>query len=46
MAECALVKEERDVLGGEIRDVKEGGGMKSFHALDMREKMMAILGDR
>ena len=42
---CELCKEERDVLEGEMRDMNEGG-MKSFDALDSREKTIAILGDR
>ena len=45
MAECELYKEERDVLEGEMRDMNEDG-MKSFEALDSREKTTAILGDR
>ena len=44
VAECELYKEERDVLEGEMRDVNEGG-MKSFDALEGREKTIALLGD-
>ena len=45
VAECELYKDERDILEGEMREVKEGG-IQSFDALDSREKMIAILGDR
>ena len=45
MAECELYQEERDVLQGEMRDLNKSG-MKSFDALDSREKTIAILGDR
>ena len=39
------LKDEWDVLDGEMREVKECG-IKSFDALDSREKTIAILGDR
>ena len=42
VAECEVYKEERDVL--EVRDMNEDG-MKSFEALDSREKTIAVLGD-
>ena len=45
VAECELYKEERDILEEEIRGVKEGG-IKSFDALDSREKRIPILEDR
>ena len=46
VAECELYKEKRGImLEEEMREVKEGG-IKSFDALDSREKTMAILGDR
>ena len=45
MAECELYQEERDVLEGEMRDFNRSG-MKSFDALNSREKMIAILEDR
>ena len=45
VAECELYQEERDVLEGEMRDLDKSG-MKSFDALDSREKTIAILGDR
>ena len=45
VAECELYKDERDILLEEMREVKEGG-IKSFDALDSREKTIAILGDR
>ena len=45
VAECELYKEERDVLEGEMRELDKSG-MKSFDALDSREKTIAILGDR
>ena len=45
VAECELYNEERDVREGEMRDMNEDG-MKSFEALDRREKTIAILGDR
>ena len=45
MVECELYKDERDILDEEMREVKEGG-IKSFDALDNREKTIAILGDR
>ena len=41
VAECELYKEERGILEEEIREVKEGG-IKSFDALDSREKTIAI----
>ena len=44
VAECELYKEERDVAEGEVRDMNEDG-MKSFDALDSREKAIVILGD-
>ena len=40
-----MYKEERDTLEKEIREVNEGG-MNLFDALDNREKIIAILGDR
>ena len=46
VAECELYKEERDVLEGEMLDVNNEGGMKSFDALDSREKTIAIMGGR
>ena len=45
VAECKLYQEERDVLEGEMRDLDKSR-MKSFDALDSREKTIAILGDR
>ena len=45
VAECELYKEERVIQVEEMRKVKEGG-IKSFDALDNREKTIAILGDR
>ena len=45
VVECELYKEERDILEREMREVNEGG-IKSFDALDIREKTIAILGDR
>ena len=45
VAECKLYQEERDVLEGEMRDLNKSG-MKSFDALDSREKTIAIQGDR
>ena len=45
VAECELYKDERDILDEEMREVKEGG-IKSFDALDNREKTIASLGDR
>ena len=45
VAECEPYQEERDVLEGEMRDL-DNSGMKSFDALDSREKTIAILGDR
>ena len=45
VAECELYKDEHDILEEEMREVKEGG-IKSFDALDIREKTIAILGDR
>ena len=44
VAECELYKEERDILVEEMREVEEGG-IKSFDALDSREKTIAILVD-
>ena len=44
VAECELYQEERDVLEGEMRDLNKSG-MKSFDALDSREKTIAILGE-
>ena len=41
VAECELDKEERDVLEGEMRDMN-ADDMKSFDALDSREKTIAI----
>ena len=46
VAECELYKEERDVLEGEVRDLDRRSGMKSFDALDSREKTIVILGDK
>ena len=45
MVECELYKDERDILDEEMREVKEGD-IKSFDALDNREKTIAILVDR
>ena len=45
MAECELYQAERDVLEREMQDLNKSG-MKSFDALDSREKTIAILGDR
>ena len=45
MADCDLYEEEWDVLEGDMRDLKKSS-MKSFDALDSREKTIAILGDR
>ena len=45
VADCDVDKEERDVLGGEMRDVNEGG-IKSCDALESREKTIAIIGNR
>ena len=38
VAECELYKEERDTLEKEMWEVNEGG-IKSFDALDSREKL-------
>ena len=40
-AECELYKDERDILVEEMREVIEGG-IKSFDALDSRDKTIAI----
>ena len=46
MAECKLYnKGEWDILEEEMREVKEGD-IKSFDALESREKTIAIVGDR
>ena len=45
VAECELYKEERDILEGEMQEVKKGG-MKSYDTLDTREKTVAILENR
>ena len=39
VAECELYEEERDVLEREMRDLNKSG-MKSFDALDSREKQL------
>ena len=39
VAECEVYQEERDVLEGEMRDLNKSG-MKSFDALDSREKRL------
>ena len=39
VAECELYQEKRDVLEGEMRDLDKSG-MKSFDALDSREKRL------
>ena len=44
VAECELYQEEGDVLEGEMRDLNKSG-MKSFDAVDSREKITPIIGD-